>query len=443
MALLYQQKKRVKNPPHFSKQASFFEAEILELDYQGLGVAKVKGKTWFVENALPNELVQAQILEDKRQYGKAVTRKILRPAKERLTPKCAYYEQCGGCQSQHIPIKMQREAKQQSLFQRLYKLQPKGITLMPMISGDEWQYRRRIRLSLVWAVADKTLKMGFRRKQSEQIIPIACCEVAVDEINALLPKLQKLLSQFSQPQNLGHIELVVADNGVAMLLRYRQDLKENDRTLLKNFAEKLNINLFLQDDKQIFQLRGETPYYCIGDLRLQFDIRDFIQVNAELNLQMVATALDWLELNKQDNVLDLFCGMGNFTLPLSRYVKSAVGIEGVLPMVEKAKANAARNGCQNVEFFRADLSQSFGDQPWAKEVFNKILLDPPRAGADFALNALCDLQAEKMLYVSCNPATLIRDAEILLNAGYRIDKVAMIDMFSHTGHLESMTLFVR
>lgn len=443
MALLYQQKKQPQKAPHFGGQNNRFQAEITDLDYQGIGVAKVNGKTWFIENALPTELLEVQVLEEKRQYGKAVARKILRHSTVRQTPKCPDYQQCGGCQSQHIPVQMQRDAKQKSLFQRLQKLQSQQIELMPMLIGESWHYRRRVRLSLIWNTKQKKLEIGFRQKQSEQIVPITECVVAAPAINALLPSLQDLLAQFSQPKNLGHIELVAADNGVAMLLRYRQNLKQTDRTLLQNFAEKLKINLFLQDDEHIFQLSGEPPYYCIGDLQLQFDIRDFIQVNAELNLKMVATALDWLALNNQDNLLDLFCGMGNFTLPLSAKVKSAVGIEGVLQMVEKARANAERNGCKNVQFFQTDLAKSFAEQAWAKATFNKILLDPPRAGADFALNALCDLQAEKILYVSCNPATLVRDAEILLNAGYAIQKTAMIDMFSHTGHLESITLFVR
>ena len=181
----------------------------------------------------------------------------------------------------------------------------------------------------------------------------------------------------------------------------------------------------------------------LDDIRLSFDIRDFIQVNTHLNQQMVETALDWLDLNQDDHVLDLFCGMGNFTLPLAKRVKSAVGIEGVLDMVQKAQSNAQFNHIDNVEFYQADLDQAFSEQPWAKQHFNKILLDPPRSGAAFALNALCELGAESILYVSCNPATLVRDAEILRSFGYRIIKTAMIDMFPHTSHLESVTLFIK
>lgn len=434
MVLLYTEKKQPKITPHF-------QTEIVDLDYQGFGVAKVQGKTWFIENALPTERVEVKVLEEKRQYGQGIAHKILRRSDHRQVPNCTDYSRCGGCQSQHIPLQMQREAKQKSLFQRLQKLQPKGIEFMPMIVGEEWQYRRRVRLSLNWNAKHKQVEMGFRQKHSDQIVSIQSCPVAVEEINQLFNPLKQLLQQYSQPKLLGHIELVAADNGLGMLLRYRQNLTENDRTLLRNFAEKYHLNLFLQDDQEIRLFYGEPLYYELAGLQLSFDIRDFIQVNAALNRQMVQTALDWLELNKKDNVLDLFCGMGNFTLPISRLAKSAVGIEGVLPMVEKAQANAEQNACHNVAFFQADLSQSFNSQSWATQKFNKILLDPPRAGADFALNALCELEAEKVLYVSCNPATLVRDAEILLNAGYEIKKTAMIDMFSHTGHLESITLF--
>ena len=164
-------------------------------------------------------------------------------------------------------------------------------------------------------------------------------------------------------------------------------------------------------------------------------------MNRSLNEKMVETALDWLELNEQDRVLDLFCGMGNFTLPLAKRVKNAVGIEGVFEMVQKAEQNAARNQLKNIEFFQADLDQSFIDESWANQPFNKVLLDPPRSGAAFALNALCELKAKKILYVSCNPATLVRDAEILRSFGYKIEKSSVIDMFPHTGHLESVTLF--
>ena len=338
---------------------------------------------------------------------------------------------------------MQRKAKEKALFSRLSKLQAEPIQLMPMIFGEQWTYRRRVRLSLLWNVKNKTVEMGFRQKNSNQLVSIQQCLVAEQVINDLIPKLTALWAQYSAPKQLGHIELVSADNGVAMLLRYKGNLAETDRTLLLEFARVNAVNLFLQDDQGIQLVHGEMPYYTLDDIRLSFDIRDFIQVNTHLNQQMVETALDWLDLNQDDHVLDLFCGMGNFTLPLARRVKSAVGIEGVFDMVQKAQANAHFNHIDNVKFYQADLDQAFSEQPWAKQHFNKILLDPPRSGAAFVLNALCELGAESILYVSCNPATLVRDAEILRSFGYRIIQTAMIDMFPHTSHLESVTLFIK
>ncbi|MCK3657854.1 23S rRNA methyltransferase [Pasteurellaceae bacterium Pebbles2] len=438
MALFYTPAKTAKKAPHFSSET--LTLDIVDLDYQGLGVAKHQGKTWFVENALPTEKVQARIVEDKRQYGRAVASKILHASPQRQTPECPHYAQCGGCQSQHIPVQMQREAKQKALFSRLQKLQ-QDIEFMPMIVGEPWHYRRRLRLSMLFNPKTKQLDIGFRQKNSTQIVNIQQCKVAEPVLNKILPKLTALLRQFSQPKLLGHIELTAADNGVAMLLRHTQNLAEIDRTLLLEFARSEKLNLFIQDDTQIQLASGEPPLYRISDLSLQFDIRDFIQVNRALNLRMIDTALDWLDLQPNDCVLDLFCGMGNFTLPLSQRVKSAVGIEGVLAMVQKAQKNAEQNACENVEFYQGNLDQPLASQIWASQPFNKVLLDPPRSGAAFAMHAISQLHAEKILYVSCNPATLVRDAEHLLNSGYRLSKVAMIDMFPHTGHLESISLF--
>lgn len=435
MALLYTSQKKLNKPQKIT-------AKIIELDYQGLGVAKINGKTWFIENALPQEKVESLVTEEKRQYGRAVAKKWLEKSPDRVLPPCQYYERCGGCQAQHIPIEMQREAKQSALFKRLAKLQQEPIDFQPMICGDPWQYRRRVRLSLWFNPKTKQVEMGFRQKNSHDLIAVGSCEVIEPAINDLLPKLTALLARYSTQKQLGHIELVSADNGVAMLLRYMGNLAEIDRTLLLNFAEQENVMLFLQSDDAIEQIYGCLPHYQFScGIRLNFDIRDFIQVNRKLNEEMVQTALAWLSLEATDHVLDLFCGMGNFTLPLAKQVKSTVGIEGVSEMVQKAAQNAERNQINNIEFFQANLDQPFINQPWANQPFNKVLLDPPRSGAAFALNALSQLKAEKILYVSCNPATLVRDAEILLGFGYKIEKSAVIDMFPHTGHLESITLF--
>lgn len=438
MALFYSDKSVKKSP----KSTARLRLTIQDLDYRGLGVAKHNGKTWFVENALPSEVVEAKIVEEKSRYGQAQAVNILQQSVNRQTPFCAQYAACGGCQMQHIPLAMQRETKQRALQQRLAVLQTEPIAYDPMLMGEGQGYRRRAKLSI--ALSSQRPVLGFRQAQSQQITPISQCEVLVPRLAALLSPLQTLLATWRQPAKLGHIELVEADNGVVLLLRHVGVLAEADSTSLRMFARQQNVMLFVMTDKQTIEAWcDEWPYYEVMGLKLRFSVRDFIQINAELNRQMVATAVSWLALDPQDRVLDLFCGMGNFTLPIALQAGQVVGVEGVEPMVEQARANAKANGVANVHFYQTDLSQPFADQPWAAEPFNKVLLDPARDGAWFCLDHLCDLAPERIVYVSCHSATLVRDAEQLISRGYRIEKAAMIDMFPHTGHLESVVCFRR
>lgn len=418
-------------------------ATIEDVDYQGLGIAKIDGKTWFIENALPSEKVQFQVKEEKRQYGIGKAVKWQNRSPIRQEPICRWYAQCGGCQMQHLTIEAQREAKQHALLRQLQKISPE-IQYEKMIVDEAWHYRRRAKLSLQYSTATKSVELGFRQQQSSQLVSIDECPTLVPQLSQLLVPLRTLFQQWQQPKKLGHIELVAADNGVAMLLRHSGSLTEEDNQRLTQFAIYHHVMLFISEqENQVIAKTEEYPYYQIGNLKLQFDIRDFIQINAAINQQMVATALSWLELSANDRVLDLFCGMGNFSLPLAEQAAYVVGVEGVVDMVTKATANAQRNQLDNVAFYQTDLDSSFADKIWAKEKFNKVLLDPPRSGALFALSHLLELQPEKILYVSCNPATLIRDAKILVENGYRLVKSAMIDMFPQTGHLEGITLMIK
>lgn len=438
MAIFYSEKS-AKKP---IKSPACQKATIQSLDYQGLGIAKINGKTWFIENALPDEQVEFKVLEEKRQYGRGQAVKILKKSANRRMPSCELYGQCGGCQMQHISLELQREAKQQALFQRLQRLQNHAIDFQPMIIGHDKHYRRRAKLSI--AIQQGKAVIGFRLQNSNQIIPLAHCEVLVEPLANLLPKLKHLIENWQQPKKLGHIELVSADNTIALFFRHLGALSAQDNHNLRQFATQEQLSLFVMtEENRIEHLCGERPYYQIQGLKLHFSIRDFIQVNATLNEKMVEKALEWLELSSQDRVLDLFCGMGNFTLPIAQRAKSVVGVEGVEPMVQQARENAVTSGLKNVEFYQTNLDEPFADKPWAKEPFNKVLLDPARNGALFCLDHLASLNPERIVYVSCNPATLVRDAEKLLQLGYRLEKAAMIDMFPHTGHLESISLFLK
>ena len=243
-------------------------------------------------------------------------------------------------------------------------------------------------------------------------------------------------------RHLGHVELVLADNGPLMVLRHTAPLSAADREKLERFSHSEGLALFLAPESEILeQVTGESPWYNSDGLRLTFSPRDFIQVNDGVNQQMVARALAWLDVQPDERVLDLFCGMGNFTLPLAKRAASVVGVEGVGELVAKGRENARQNGLQNVTFFHENLEEDVTKQPWARQGFDKILLDPARAGAAGVMQYIVKLAPGKVVYVSCNPATLARDSEALVNAGYQIKRLAMLDMFPHTGHLESMVLF--
>ncbi|WP_150539962.1 23S rRNA (uracil(1939)-C(5))-methyltransferase RlmD [Actinobacillus vicugnae] len=440
MALFYSEKAAKQQAKKSTKTTASAPVTIQSLDYQGLGVAKINGKTWFIENALPNELVEIRVLEEKRQYGRAKAAKILKKSSERQLPSCALYGKCGGCQMQHIPLTLQREAKQQALFQRLQKLQAKLIDFQPMIIGNDKTYRRRAKLSI--ALQNNQLAIGFRMQNSSQIIPLADCEVLVAPLSQLIKPLQTLFANWQNKKSLGHIELVQADNTIAMLVRNVGQLHPQDHQQLQQFAEQYTLSLFVMSaENEIIHLTGEAPFYQIHGIKLGFSIRDFIQVNGVLNEKMVDKALEWLNLSAQDRVLDLFCGMGNFTLPIAKQAGFVVGVEGVEPMVAQANLNLATSGLKNVEFYQTNLDEPFADKAWANKPFNKVLLDPARNGALFCLDHLVALNPERIVYVSCNPATLVRDAEKLIQAGYQLQKATMIDMFPHTGHLESISLF--
>lgn len=438
MAQFYSEKFTKKS----KKTTACRQVKIQSLDYQGLGVAKIEGKTWFIENVLPGEEIEMRPIDEKRQYGHGKAVKILKKSSERQLPSCAVYRECGGCQMQHIPLALQRETKQKALFQRLQKLQNTPIDFQPMIVGEPKGYRRRTRLSI--ALQAGKVVMGFRQQGSNHIIPLTECEVLLPSLSALLPKLSELLTAWQNKKALGHIELVQADNTIAMLFRHVGTLSEKDSAALKIFAAREELSLFVMiSEQQIAHWCGQSPYYVVSACQIGFSMRDFIQVNAELNAKMVSQALAWLAPSKNDRILDLFCGVGNFTLPLAKMAGQVVGVEGVIEMVQQAKQNAEFNQLENVAFYQTNLDEPFIEQPWAQEPFNKVLLDPARNGAWFCLDHLCALAPERICYVSCNPATLVRDAQKLIEQGYRLEKVAMIDMFPQTGHLESISVFVK
>ncbi len=429
MAQFYSAKRRVTT-------REIITVTVSELDPFGQGVAHHNGKTMFINGLLPGEGAEIRITEDKKQYARGQVKRRLNDSPEREKPRCPHFGVCGGCQQQHASVALQQRSKQAALARMMKHDVDDVLSAMP------WGYRRRARLSVNYQPKTQHLKMGFRKAGSNDIVEVTQCPVLVPTLEALLPAVRDCLASLSGVRHLGHVELVQADNGPLMVLRHTAPLSAADKAKLEQFSHSHQLALWLapQSDS-VEQVNGELPWYSSDGLRLTFSPRDFIQVNDGVNQRMVETALAWLDVQPQDRVLDLFCGMGNFTLPLAKRAASVVGVEGVPALVEKGQQNAEQNNLHNVTFFHENLEEDVTLQAWAKNGFDKILLDPARAGAPGVMQHVVKLAPDRVVYVSCNPATLARDSEVLLAAGYQIQRLAMLDMFPHTGHLESMVLF--
>ncbi|MDO5405511.1 MAG: 23S rRNA (uracil(1939)-C(5))-methyltransferase RlmD [Proteus sp. (in: enterobacteria)] len=427
------------------KQAMILEVTASALDANGQGIAHAEGKTIFVKGLLPQETARIRLTEEKRQFAKGEVIKRLTTSEQRIKPHCEYYDHCGGCQQQHVPIALQRTTKASVLSHLIKRETGVIISAEPVIAGAEYGYRRRARLGLRYQ-PEKGLVMGFRQERSNDLVMIKKCPVLKPQLNDLLPPLWTCLSKLTSARDLGHVEMVLADKGPLVILRHLSPLPEHDKQSLRDFSQTYQVTMYLAgDNSEIARLTPieQEPFYQIEGLNLRFAPTDFIQVNDEINSQMVAQAIEWLDLSLEDRVLDLFCGMGNFTLPIAKRVSEVVGIEGIPALVEMAKKNAKLNQLGNAHFWHADLSADFSAMSWSKEGFNKVLLDPARAGALEVMSHIVKLSAEKIVYVSCNPTTLARDSKILLDSGYQLTGLKMLDMFPQTGHLESMAQFSR
>ncbi|EHD20295.1 MULTISPECIES: 23S rRNA (uracil(1939)-C(5))-methyltransferase RlmD [Brenneria] len=413
------------------------------LDPFGQGVARHQGKTIFVAGVLPGEQAEVRLTEEKRQFAHGKLKRLLTSSPQRVAPRCPHFNDCGGCQQQHADIALQQHSKASALARLMAR--ETGVEAPPAapIAGPSYAYRRRARLALYYQAKQQRLLMGYRRAGSHELVDIRACPILRPELEKLLAPLRDCLSRLQAVKRLGHVELVQADNGPLLVLRHLDALSQADSQALSDFARRHAASVYLAPDADsVTCLHGEAPLYHIAGLTLAFSPRDFIQVNDAVNQQMVERALAWLDVQPQDRILDLFCGMGNFTLPLARRAASVVGVEGVAALVEKGRENARRNSLANVTFFHQNLEDDVTQQPWAAQGFDKILLDPARAGAAGVMAQIVRLAPRRVVYVSCNPTTLARDSKILLAAGYRLANVAMLDMFPHTGHLESMALYI-
>ncbi len=444
-------RRRNRKPVHLTPK----EIQIESMAHDGRGVGRDEdGKVVFVDYALPGEKVMFVPVQNRKKFQFGTATEILNASEHRVEPKCAVFGECGGCVLQHLDERVQIQYKQEQLLENFKKIggvQPEAL-LDPLV-GDHWGYRRRARLGAKFVPKKGGMIVGFRERNSGFIQPTAQCEVLYPQVSALLPSLRATLEQLSCNDKVPQIEITVADNAVVMIVRHLEDFTPADLELLRTFARQSDLVLFLQPGnlQSVHALWPSNPdplfyHFQEFDIRVEFLPTDFIQVNGSINERLVSQAVGLLDLAPQDRVLDLFCGVGNFTLPLARTSRHVVGVEGDQALVKRANHNLRINGIENTEFhygdlFKEDMSaSSHGD--WLEQKFDKILLDPPRSGAAEMIKRLSHFEASKVIYVSCGPATLARDAGVMVNEhGYRLTQLGVIDMFPHTAHVESIAVF--
>ncbi|GGI68717.1 23S rRNA (uracil(1939)-C(5))-methyltransferase RlmD [Shewanella gelidii] len=450
-----------KPKPKRTKQLSpRLPLQIEQLDHLGAGISQHQGKVVFIPNTLPGEDVIAQLVEQKKSYARGRVIEITKQSPDRVQPACEYYGQCGGCDMQHLHVAKQRQHKQKALADIISRAIKQDIVKPSIIEGDAWGYRRRARLATKYNKKSKRLSLGFRAPQSNDVIAIQHCKVLMPSLSQLIAPLSELLNTLACRTSIGHVELTAAKNGLFIVLRITQDLRESDESALEGFAREHDVALWLQqDDGLCIALKDTTapqeaassiaqaPFYEVAlasgqHCKLEFSPGNFIQVNGEMNQLMIAQAVKWLALQPGERVLDLFCGVGNFSVALAQFNADVVGVEGVPAMVAQAKINAAQNHIGNLEFFHADLSRDLNEASWLGKI-DKLLLDPARAGAYEVLHQLEQMQPKKVVYVSCNPASLARDAQVLIEQGYQLKQLSMLDMFPQTHHIEAIALFER
>lgn len=428
--------------------------DITRLSHDGRGVGRdAQGKTVFVDGVLPGEKISYTVQKQKRRYNEAQLLEIIDPAAERVTPKCVHFLNCGGCAQQHISHEAQINTKQQMLLEQLQHFgQVTPLSILEPLTGSIWGYRTKARLGVKYVIKKEKVLVGFRERQKSYLADLDSCEILHPAVGTKIALLKEFIQNLECYQSIAQIEIAVGDDQLAMIFRHMEALSATDNDKLVQFAQQHKFDLYYQSAgpesiKKVWPTDGiERLYYSLPDYKLRFAFypTDFTQINPELNRKMVAQALQLLQLNAEDRVLDLFCGLGNFTLPMALSANSVVGVEGSEAMVQRGYENARLNNITNVEFYAADLTKEHNSTVWAQQQYNKILIDPPRSGALEVLPLIGKLNANRIVYVSCNPATLARDSGILTKEyGYKLEQVGIIDMFPHTMHVEAMALFTK
>lgn len=440
------------------------ELTIESMSHEGRGVAHHDGKVAFVSGALPGETVSAKYQSRRGKFDELVVETVITASAERVEPPCQYAAVCGGCSLQHLAPEQQLAFKENVLLEHLQhagEMAPGQFDLLPRLHGDSLYYRRKARLAVRVVQKKGGVLVGFREKASSFITDMQSCRILVPEVGDLISALRNFINGLEGRYQIPQIEVAVGENSadltarkqVALVFRHLQALAQSDIDQLCQFAEQYDLHVYLQPGgtdtvSRLHPPQGEEAprlHYYLPDqgLKLAFHPMDFTQVNAGINRAIVSRALEHLRLQATDKVLDLYCGLGNFTLAAARQAASVMGVEGSEAMVLRGQENAAANGIDNVNFAAADLSQAITACDWAQSTYDKIILDPPRSGAIEIIPEIARMGAQRIVYVSCNPITLARDSKILLEHGYDLKSAGVMDMFPHTTHVESMAVFER
>ncbi len=430
-----------------------FIGQVESLSHDGDGVVKVDQKVYFVAGALPGESITFS--SGKKKKGRYIghLEQLTTRCIDRVEPECPYFGICGGCVLQHLNPLAQLRAKQTILIENLWKIgRVETDDILPAISESPWNYRRKARLGLRFVPKKGGILIGYRERRSNYITALKDCLTLDRRIARLLPSLHTLIDSLSCKQSIPQIECAAADNTVALVFRHLQAFTMRELDMITDYSVRNNIQVFTQDagPQSITPLSPSHPeplYYQLPDFNLKYEFGpvDFIQVNAAINLAMVKMAIDLLDVRENERLLDLFCGLGNFTLPLARQGGNITGLEGDERLVELAGLNAKNNGVDKATFIKADLHRPFEVNSLLNDSVDKVLMDPPRLGAwEVIKQWMPVIRPRRIVYISCNPATLARDsAELVHQQGYRLSKAGVLDMFPHTAHIESIAVFDR
>lgn len=435
------------------------EITIDRLGHDGRGIGAIDGKTVFVEGALPGEHVSFKYLFTRKTFDEGVATQVHTPSAQRVTPPCPHADMCGGCSLQHLAGDEQLALKQRVLLEQLQhfgNVVPHEV--LPPLAGDRLGYRRKARLAVRYVHGKGGALVGFREKRTSYITDIAGCDVLLPDVGTQITALRALLSGLAARDRIPQVEVAAGDDTVALVIRHLDPLSDSDHAAILNWCRERNFHCYLQPGNESTIHRVWPPRdagderltYRLDDfnVELRFHPNDFTQVNPSINRRMVTRAVELLDVQPQHRVLDLFCGLGNFTLPLATCAAHVTGVEGSVAMVERGNENVAHNRARGValgetRFFAANLDGDFAGSAWARESYDRLLIDPPRSGAEAVCRQVARFGAPRIVYVSCNPATLARDAGLLAEQGYVLEKAGVMDMFPHTTHVESMALFVR